>query len=359
MSDIKVVLLVILTSQEVSAGYTLEQAIRNLRKHAQKNDFTILKVFSAVEDIDMGKSPTFASALSFVESQSDKVLLIHDQYHTYNDQTDSGAKLKELITAQKVEPKVRCHPCFKEPAKPHTRIWRYIDLAKFIDLLQTQSVYFTRADFLRQFDKQEGVSVTRLSKQINKSLADKVLPFPETIGIPLEAYLEMEEQTEKIHEERLLKETYINCWHMADFENFAMWKIYSDTFGVAIESTYEALSDSFMDDDWSFYNESKKIYIGKVIYIDRNTFIMPKDNIFWPYMHKIREFSYENELRCIISNWNASPETLGIKVKINLGDLIKKIHVSPFAPEWFKSSIEDLCRKYSIDSKKVVQSNLA
>ena len=145
---------------------------------------------------------------------------------------------------------------------------------------------------------------------------------------------------------------------MGDFENFAMWKIYSDAFGVAIESTYEALCDSFADDEWDFYREPKKIYIGKVHYIDHNTAILPQDNAFWPYMHKMREFSYEQELRCIISDWGISPKASGIKPKINLDDLIKKIYVSPFAPEWFKSSMEDLCEKYGVSSKKVVQSSL-
>ena len=34
---------------------------------------------------------------------------------------------------------------------------------------------------------------------------------------------------------------------MNSFENFAMWKIYSDFFGVCIQSTYQDLFDCFED----------------------------------------------------------------------------------------------------------------
>lgn len=35
-------------------------------------------------------------------------------------------------------------------------IWRYMDLSKFIDLVQSQSVFFTRADILSNEDRFEG-----------------------------------------------------------------------------------------------------------------------------------------------------------------------------------------------------------
>jgi hypothetical protein len=40
------------------------------------------------------------------------------------------------------------HPSFQAPANPNVSIWRYMDLTKFLWMLQEKALFFTRADFL-------------------------------------------------------------------------------------------------------------------------------------------------------------------------------------------------------------------
>ena len=42
----------------------------------------------------------------------------------------------------------------------------------------------------------------------------------------------------------------INCWHMNDHESAAMWKLYlKSNEGIAVQSTYETLRDSIIDEE--------------------------------------------------------------------------------------------------------------
>ncbi len=60
---------------------------------------------------------------------------------------------------------------------------------------------------------------------------------------------EVEEFVSRLQRERV-RATAINCWHMADHESMAMWKLYSpDGRGVAIRSSVDRLLKCFPDGD--------------------------------------------------------------------------------------------------------------
>jgi hypothetical protein len=40
------------------------------------------------------------------------------------------------------------HPSFEPPTDPDISIWRYMDLAKFLWMLQKKALFFARADHL-------------------------------------------------------------------------------------------------------------------------------------------------------------------------------------------------------------------
>ncbi len=76
-------------------------------------------------------------------------------------------------------------PEFKAPQKCR-RIWRYMDFSQFVNMLETESLYFTRLDLLD--DPHEG-SFSWLE------LADK------------------EQEDLKKQLVKLRKHTAVNCWH--------------------------------------------------------------------------------------------------------------------------------------------------
>jgi hypothetical protein len=48
------------------------------------------------------------------------------------------------------------HPAFPQPADPHAVIWRYMDIAKFADIVSHGRLYMPRADLLG--DEHEGTT---------------------------------------------------------------------------------------------------------------------------------------------------------------------------------------------------------
>lgn len=342
--------------------HLLQNRLLKLREYAGRNGYEVIKEFEAVEDLDFGDSQKFLEVMNFIKSQEGKFFVICYAEFYGKSGTKIDNEFRDLLSKQKIEIKNYCHPCFREPQNPNTKIWRYISLPKLIDLLQTNTLFFTRGDIMRALDKAEGSVFTKRSLEIHEMLRgmkqDEVVVkypnFSRTAG----DILQSDQVINNFNETIAIKQKFINCWHMNEDESFAMWKIYSDDFGVCIESTYQNLCDSFEDEKWGFYNEDVKgkIYIGEVDYIDRAKETIPQDFGFRPYLSKGRQFSYEQELRCII--YDSQGQSLNQRATINLNTLVNKIRVNPFAPFWFERNIKNLCEKYGFDPNKVKQSNL-
>lgn len=232
--------------------------------------------------------------------------------------------------------KQKAHPAFKVPDNLNIKIWRYLDFTKFVSLLETESLFFCRADCFD--DPFEGSF-----PQANKKLQDKELK---------KATPEEQEAWERWVQGRKedRKRIMINCWHMNDYESAAMWNLYANSNeAVCIQSTYKRLRVGI----------SPEIYIGEVQYIDYRTQPIYITNLFYPYMHKRRFFEHEKELRAVI--WKPrsreEPPAGGELVKVNLNRLIERIYVAPTSPTWFYNLVQKIVAKYSLN-KKIVRSSL-
>ncbi len=131
-------------------------------------------------------------------------------------------------------------------------IWRYLDLPKLIDLLQTQSLHFARVSLLKE-DPFEGWFTEGDSKLLLRHFT-----AVKTNG-----------KEEEEHARNMLEvivhsgknSAYINCWHAGDAESVALWKQYGTEAGaMAIQSTYEKLASAFPDDP------EKTVYMGMIKY---------------------------------------------------------------------------------------------
>jgi len=155
----------------------------------------------------------------------------------------------------------------------------------------------------------------------------------------------------------------ICCWHMNQHESAAMWKLYiKSNEGVAIQSTFAKLKNSFID--------PRIVFLGKVKYIDYdNSFLNP--GFFSPFLHKRKSFEYEKEIRalhCITNILNPdykanidNPDWIdsieGVEIEIDINKLIENIYISPMAPIWFADLVEKVILKYEFEFK-VNQSKL-
>ena len=234
---------------------------------------------------------------------------------------------------------IKDHPTFIPPDNKEQLIWRYIDFTKFVDLLSTQELYFTRVDKLEDiFEGSNTIPTVENREAYFKYMVE--------IG---EMTQEGAEKTKKIldkyHEEQ--RQHYaVNCWHMNNYESAAMWSLYAkEDAGIAIRSTYERLKNAF--------NESPIVlHIGKINYVDFFKDLTSWGIGFIPILLKGKSFEHEKELRAVIWSWEeqnkkyCEPFDFGIRVKINLDVLVESVFIAPHTQKWIRNLIESMMDKF-------------
>jgi hypothetical protein len=211
----------------------------------------------------------------------------------------------------------------KIPVDPNTIVWKYLDLSKFLDLLMSQKLFMSRSDKFE--DQYEGTFSEPTFEEIRKLATDN----PEF----LDYY--------KTHREKVV----ISSWHLNEYESFAMWQIFTQsTEGLAIQSTIGRLQKALA------FDTQYEQHIGEVNYIDYKKEYIPFDNDFFPFLFKRKSFQYEGEIR-IISDLSATNLSIneGLKIDIDINQLIEKIYIHPKSENWYKKLVIDLVSRLGYD----------
>ena len=200
-----------------------------------------------------------------------------------------------------------------------TIVWKYLDLSKFLDMLLSQQLFMSRSDKFE--DQYEGTFSEPTFEEIKKIAANN----PKF----LDYY--------KSHREKVV----ISSWHINEYESFAMWQIFTkNNEGLAIQSTIGRLKKALQPE--------KRIeqYIGNVNYIDYKKEYIPFDDTFFPFLFKRKSFQYEREVR-IISDVSAQNISIneGLKINVDLNQLIEKIYIHPKSENWYKKLVIELVSK--------------
>jgi hypothetical protein len=257
------------------------------------------------------------------------------------------------------------HPDFKAPENPDAKIWRYMNLAKFLSMLEGQSLYFSRLDVLAEKDPYEGLYTNLNARALDLKYADLPKEAWEQRGIDSEeTWAQIRDLEEKsrgfVKVQRQM--SFANSWCVSEHESAAMWPLYIEgSEGIAVQSTYNHLVECIKK-----YDEFN-IFIGKIRYMDYNTEVIPVGQLLLPLITKRKSFEHEIELRALI--WtlqhgknkivdNKFASTLGLSVPVDLDVLIEKIYVSPEAPDWLLILIQAMVDRFQLD-KPVKQSDLA
>lgn len=245
------------------------------------------------------------------------------------------------------------------------QLWRYMDLAKFMSMIQTSTLFFSALESLSTQDKREGLfteadeiafdkSFERLPSQMQSSFKDA-----KTWDSFRPVYLDMIRRSP-----RQFRKTFaVNCWHAEAHESAAMWKIYSAAqYGISIRSSLNRLQRCFDS------HKTDSVYVGEVLYLDYANDHIPSDNLFRPVMFKRREFKYENEVRAVVwrpptvESWSG-PDNLkttvgvGLRVNVSLPDLIERVYVSPYSSDYLLDVVRDALAKYGL-AIEVVRSTI-
>ncbi len=227
------------------------------------------------------------------------------------------------------------------------KIWRYMDFSKYVDMLTTNTLYFTRADKLEDpYDCSWMQFLIDAYKQLS--------PAP----------LEGKEWMSKVNTfERLF--VYLNCWHINEHQSAALWKLYSENKyeTIAIQTTFGKF-ESEIKNKWP----QDGIRISKVKYDEdagEPTGNPPEGRLFSvlsraKIIYKRPSFKHEEELRAFIYQGfdkeikekclrnEAHLEKLkkerveGIPIPIDPAKLIEKVYVSPLAKVWFVELVKNV-----------------
>lgn len=218
-------------------------------------------------------------------------------------------------------------------------LWRYLDMAKFLDILETSALYFSRADKFE--DKFEGAFTKSAKHAIAQAFQQQ------------ESDLTFEE-----FKERLKRRVFVSCWRRGNDDSMAMWSLYGrSTAAVAITTTVGQLR-SAMKVPFPHQSEIKQVQYVKH-WRDPDLQYNPYSNVF---AYKVKAYEYENEIRVMIDRYNENVEDSklppGMQVPIVLPQLILSIVIHPEAQEWFEALIRNIVKRYSL-SVNVRRSTLA
>lgn len=212
-----------------------------------------------------------------------------------------------------------------EEIDPNTPIWRYMPLDRYLSMLHTTALWFTRVDC---FDDQWEGRVNDLALQAvsRTSMSPDVLhPIVEKLRVLI----------------------FVHCWTMHLHESAELWSSFAGSqSGVVIRSTAARLKDAV-----AAHSESG--HVGRVRYIDFDT--VPVMDAF------SKRFSFEGELEvraafydfgqyvALMSGTARQELPEGQPVAISLPDLITEVRVAPRAPSWFLAAVQDLTLRYGLE----------
>lgn len=241
------------------------------------------------------------------------------------------------------------HPLFAQPFETGIGVWRYMNLAKLLRMLQTQTLYFARSDHLG--DPFEGSNTTGMALRLKAACQPgreedlrKLYPH-----LPLDQARYAVEAMRNTRRESRAR-TFISCWHMGNVESAAMWSLYGgEGASVAIRCTYDNLRSAL----------PAATFFGAVNYLDWNSEAFDQGNTLAPFICKRSSYRHENEIRAVIERdvWSVQNETrdinfdeFGAAVSMDIARIATQIYVSPAAPLWFENVVRDSCIQYGLHS---------
>ena len=242
-----------------------------------------------------------------------------------------------------------------EEVLPTAKLWRYMDLSKFISLIGKKKLYFPSLESFE--DIFEGAKGIIERKGIWNEFYTEFLEW--AIRTPPEGntrdltdeYVEKNAAMILSNLERVgvseRKDIFVSCWHCNQYESEAMWKLYSTNVenAIAIQTTSQQLYEALGKDP--------SIQIGKVQYIDFTKRFSAVNGAYW---YKRKSFEYEQEVRAVVKVQKANSS--GIEKDIDIEKLIVAIYISSYAPKWFEDVVYDVVKKYGLN-KPIFHSEMA
>jgi len=216
------------------------------------------------------------------------------------------------------------------------KLWRYMDLAKLVSMLESNSLWLARADTFR--DAHEGRFPSEMREFIDKAYEG----FDENDPSPVKDTNDFQDY--------LIKNTFISCWHKNLEENMVMWEIYGrNSNSVAIQTTVKRLSDCI--DTTGIIGHSLLLKNVKYQNADAIRGVLLYEECFF---RKRTHFAFEQEVRLSLDTYSRENPTKNNPFGINVplpalkSIFIAKVLVHPDSQQWFVDAVESLMKAYEV-----------
>jgi hypothetical protein len=213
------------------------------------------------------------------------------------------------------------HPLLKFDLPNDTKIRRYMDLARFVSLLD-KGLAFVKPELLVENDPREGF----FSRIMNRSSW---------------TFSKLTESSRN--------SVFLNCWYVGDEDSPGMWKRYAKNKGdVSIHSTIGRLKTALGTSKQTFH-------LFRVAYVSRCGSRAGEHDKEVPmllaYKYKGKKFAFEQEIRAITWDPALDPRKIGPVIYApcdDIGKLITDVHLSPNSGDWHVEVVNSLLGHYGV-----------
>jgi len=237
------------------------------------------------------------------------------------------------------------HTLLKKPGDDQI-IWRYMDFPKFVSMITSKTLHFTRAD--------------QLGDPFEGSFPIPLIDVRTSLGIPADAggisesLLPGFDRAMRDLAEPVRQAFFANCWNIGETESLGMWNSYVKSLpGMAIKSTFGRLKQCFAP-------APQLIHAGQVRYLDYEKDRLPFNWSFDACMTKRLHYSYEQELRAIFLDERQFPIAVSIQgatnpvvssnVAVDLKILVTEVVLFPGSQPWFGRLAGQLLNDYGLEA---------
>jgi hypothetical protein len=237
------------------------------------------------------------------------------------------------------------HPDFKQPCDTSISVWRYMDLSKFIWMIQRKALYFTRSDLMGDpFEGHYTKAIADQEEEHIRTLASNTafMAVPHNLDIAREVHRVNTRELPK----QLKAKYFVSCWHMNEEESPAMWKLYtSQNESICIRSKYKTFASLLPPES----------LLGCVRYIDYRRDRFDTKEMLGYIVHKRNSFEHEREIPAVVYHNDTCPFELvggsGLVVPIDIAELIEEIIVSPASQPPLSEVVAGLAVKYGLNAR--------
>ena len=229
-------------------------------------------------------------------------------------------------------------------------LWRYYDLHKFLSLLQTKTIRFSRMDTFE--DPLEGIPLRALlayQTKLDPDLMQGISLSELILDEQLRDFVPKGLQSKLRSINAIQKSTFLTCWFAEQRESVAMWNLYSNPDGVAVKIPFSSLAQKLK----VAHDSLSAFYGGSVEYLNLNTLYTTRsgDDVQQTKvaLRKDNSFKHECEFRFVIRLKDHRNDLPGIDSEIlDLKRLGMKVVCHPRMPAWKKQNIKTLLEQHDL-----------